>query len=94
MDMREQILARYRYAREAAGLSQRDVGKHFDVDRGTVWRWENDESPISLETLMASAELFSCTIKWLLIGEGEPPEQVSLRNIASTVAEPSEEGAA
>jgi len=77
MDTREQLRARFRQAREAAGKSQGDVARHFDVDRGTVWRWEAGQTPFSLETLLDAAELLGCSPAWLVLGEGNAPQPIS-----------------
>jgi transcriptional regulator with XRE-family HTH domain len=74
MDTREKLRARFRQAREAAGKSQGDVARHFGVERGTVWRWEAGQTPFSLETLLAAAELLGCSPAWLVLGEGNAPQ--------------------
>lgn len=69
----DDIRLRFKQAREAAGLSQGDVARHFSVDRGTAYRWECGHSRISLDILVAAAELFGCDRYWLVFGEGKAP---------------------
>jgi transcriptional regulator with XRE-family HTH domain len=66
------IRARFKQAREAAGLSQGDVARHFEVDRGTAYRWECGHSRIHLDVLLKAAELFRCDRYWLVFGEAQP----------------------
>ena len=64
---------RFRHARRARGLTQREAAKSFDVDPQTVSRWERGESPLTLPTLELAAKVFDVGRVWLVFGEGEAP---------------------
>lgn len=69
----ESIGTRFKHARRLRGLTQREVARFFDVDTGTVYRWESGHSPIALSTLEEAAKLFGVDRVWLVFGEGEAP---------------------
>jgi transcriptional regulator with XRE-family HTH domain len=67
------IHARFRAARELAGLTQGQVARHFGVDRGTVYRWDTGYTKLSIEVLAQAAVLFGCDRNWLVFGDGDAP---------------------
>jgi len=70
---------RFRFAREARGLTQVAVARHFRVDKATVCRWDTGITKPSLEQLSVAAALFECDRGWLAFGDGKPPEVVANR---------------
>jgi transcriptional regulator with XRE-family HTH domain len=86
------IPERYKHARLAAGLTQRAVGKHFGLDKASIWRWEHGRTSPTINQLNESAELFDVSPIWLVHGIGRPP---ALPSQAAPEAEPSaDKGAA
>lgn len=58
-------------AREAAGLSQSDLGKRLGVKIKTIRAWENDQSEPRANKLQMLAGMLGVSIMWMLTGEGE-----------------------
>lgn len=52
--------------RTRLGWSQEDLADKLDVSRGTVKKWESGESPIKSSMLVSMADLFGCSIDYLL----------------------------
>jgi transcriptional regulator with XRE-family HTH domain len=73
----DHVHTRFRFAREARGLTQVDVARHFGVDKGTVCRWDTGATKLNLELLRQAAALFECDRVWLAFGDGKPPEVVA-----------------
>jgi transcriptional regulator with XRE-family HTH domain len=71
------IRARFKHARRLRGFTQRAVARHFDVDTGTVYRWESGVLPLVLQTLETAAGLFNVDRVWLVFGQGRPPSGLS-----------------
>jgi transcriptional regulator with XRE-family HTH domain len=73
---REQIAARLRTAREAAGLSQGQVAKLLDFHRPTISEIEAGRRRVSGEELTRFATLYGVGIEWLTSspGESDPAE--------------------
>lgn len=69
---------RLRIMRNRAKLSQRAVGEHMEVDHTTVGRWENDETPVTMEIIEKLAKLYGCHPAELI---------VDIERIASTQEE-------
>ena len=61
---------RLRAARQAAGLSQQDVGRHLGVTGAAISRWENGHRSIDPDELVKLARLYGTTVGWLV---GESP---------------------
>jgi transcriptional regulator with XRE-family HTH domain len=70
----DSLHSRFRHARRARGLTQREVAKSFGVDPQTVSRWERGESPLTLPTLELAAKVFDVDRVWLVFGEGPAPQ--------------------
>ena len=60
-----------RELREARGLSQRKLADAIGVTPGTVALWELGLRNLSMQNLIALADLFGCTIDRLLGRDGQ-----------------------
>lgn len=58
-------------AREAAGMSQKQMARRLGVKIGTVRGWEEDLSEPRANKLSMMAGLLNVSIVWLLTGEGD-----------------------
>lgn len=58
-------------AREAAGMSQKQMARRLGVKHGTVRDWEDDLSEPRANKLSMMAGLLGVSIVWLLTGEGD-----------------------
>ena len=58
-------------AREAAGMSQKQLARRLGVKIGTVRGWEDDLSEPRANKLSMMAGLLNVSIMWLLTGEGD-----------------------
>jgi transcriptional regulator with XRE-family HTH domain len=58
-------------AREAAGLSQKELAKKLGIKVKTLASWENDISEPRANRLQMVSGLLSVSLRWLLTGEGE-----------------------
>jgi transcriptional regulator with XRE-family HTH domain len=58
-------------AREALGLSQRDLAGRLGVRAVTLKGWEEDRTEPRSNRLQILAGLLNVSIRWLLTGEGE-----------------------
>ncbi|MZR14166.1 helix-turn-helix domain-containing protein [Maritimibacter sp. DP07] len=58
-------------ARDAVGLSQKDLAKKLGVKVKTLAAWENDVSEPRANRLQMLSGLLSVSLRWLLTGEGE-----------------------
>jgi transcriptional regulator with XRE-family HTH domain len=77
------IGARFKHARQLRELTQREVARFFDVDTGTVYRWESGQTTMALSTLEAASTLFGVDRVWLVFGEGVAPESPNAAEAAS-----------
>jgi transcriptional regulator with XRE-family HTH domain len=57
-------------AREAAGLSQRDVARRLGLREATVVAWEDDQADPRANKLQMLAGLLNVSLMWILTGEG------------------------
>ena len=57
-------------AREAAGMTQKQMAKRLGVKLGTLTAWENDMSEPRANRLSMMAGILNVSIMWLLTGEG------------------------
>ena len=73
---REQIAARLRTARDAAGLSQGQVAKLLNFHRPTISEIEAGRRKVSGEELTQFATLYGVSVEWLtsVTGEADPSE--------------------
>lgn len=58
-------------ARDAAGMSQKQLSKRLGVKLSTLNAWENDLSEPRANRLSMLAGILNVSIIWLLTGEGE-----------------------
>ena len=59
--------------RHRLGLTQEELGARIGKDRSTIGRWEADCTHIEAEYLYKLAQLFHCSIDYLL---GLTPERI------------------
>ena len=52
--------------RKRLGLTQAQLGEKIGKDRSTIGRWEANPNPIEAEYLYKLAEIFQCSIDYLL----------------------------
>ncbi len=52
--------------RKRLGLSQAQLGKKMNKDRSTIGRWEADASIVDGEDLKHLADIFGCSVDYLL----------------------------
>lgn len=69
----ETLGERIRYAREAKGLSQSDIARHFGISRISVLNWEHDDTRPKVERIQKLAEVLGVSEEWLLSAKGKPP---------------------
>jgi HTH-type transcriptional regulator, cell division transcriptional repressor len=62
---------RITWAREAAGLSSRDLAQRLGVRLTTVQAWENDRAEPRANRLQMMAGLLGVSLRWLLTGMGD-----------------------
>lgn len=58
-------------AREAAGMTQKELAKRLGVRAGTVRAWEQDLSEPRANRLSMMAGLLNVSVMWLINGEGD-----------------------
>jgi len=58
-------------AREAAGMSQKDLARRLGVKDKTLKAWENDASEPRANKLQMLAGVLNVSIMWLLSGQGD-----------------------
>ena len=65
-------------ARDAAGLSQKDLAKRLGVKASTLRNWEDDLAEPRANRLSMLSGLLGVSLSWLLSGEGDginPPHE-------------------
>jgi len=60
-------------AREAAGMSQKDLAKRLGVKLGTLSNWEDDLNEPRANKLQMLSGLLNVSLRWLLTGQGDGP---------------------
>ena len=58
-------------AREAAGLSQKELARSIAVDTSRLRRWEDDLTEPRANRLQMLSGVLGVSLRWLLTGEGE-----------------------
>lgn len=58
-------------AREAAGLTQKELSQRMGIKTGTLRNWEEDLSEPRANRLSIFAGILGVSLSWLLTGEGE-----------------------
>ncbi len=61
-------------ARDAAGMSQKDLARRLGVKLKTLKAWEDDLSEPRANKLSMLAGLLNVTLPWLLTGQGDGPD--------------------
>ncbi|HBZ43373.1 MAG TPA: transcriptional regulator [Maritimibacter sp.] len=78
-------------ARDAVGLSQKELAKRIGVKTKTLAAWENDITEPRANRLQLMSGLLNVSLGWLLTGEGdgvEPPaEDTSMADAQALVLE-------
>jgi transcriptional regulator with XRE-family HTH domain len=58
-------------AREATGLTQKELAQRMGIKTGTLRNWEDDLSEPRANRLSMFAGILGVSLSWLLTGEGE-----------------------
>jgi transcriptional regulator with XRE-family HTH domain len=66
--IRAEVGARLQIARKAAGLTQAEVAKHFEVNKSTVAAWESGRGAPDIYVLRELIELYKAGTDALLFG--------------------------
>jgi transcriptional regulator with XRE-family HTH domain len=74
-------------AREAAGLTVRELAWRLGVRIATVAEWENDRSQPSSHRLTTLAGLLKVSLSWLLHGVGTSPNEAEPSEMIDTMTE-------
>lgn len=61
-------------AREAAGMSQKELAERLGVKLKTVQGWEDDVTEPRANRLSTISGLLNVSLPWLLMAEGDGPE--------------------
>ena len=67
--------------RRKAGLSQRELGEKLAVSDKTVSKWENDGSLPDVACIATLAEVFGCSVTYLMTGEEAPEKSASASSL-------------
>lgn len=76
---RGNLAERIKFARQGAGLTQRELAERLSVSAGAVGQWETDGLP-STERLAALASVLGVTVDWLLAKSGQASHPVATEN--------------
>jgi transcriptional regulator with XRE-family HTH domain len=76
---------RIRTARDAAGLTQKQVADHFGIKRPTVTQWEAGPHRPDQDRFPALAALLGITLDWLMTEVGDRPDVKRTMPAASVV---------
>jgi len=63
-------------AREAQGLSQKELSKKLGIGLKTLEGWENDMAEPRANKLQMLAGVLNVSLSWILTGDGQAPEDV------------------
>ena len=63
-------------AREAQGLSQKDLSKKLGIGLKTLEGWENDMAEPRANKLQMLAGVLNVSLSWILTGDGQAPEDI------------------
>ena len=75
-------------ARDAAGMTQRDLAKRLGVKVSTLVKWEDDVAEPRANKLSMASGLLGVSLRWLLTGQGEgvaPPGPEELPEDAGAI---------
>ena len=68
-----QIGRRLTEARDAAGLSQRELADHLGVKESTITKWESGERSPRGQRVSKLAGILGVSLSWILVGRGVEP---------------------
>jgi len=63
-------------AREAQGLSQKELSKKLGIGLKTFEGWENDMAEPRANKLQMLAGVLNVSLSWILTGDGQAPEDI------------------
>lgn len=69
-DPRQTLADNLRAARLSAGLTQRQLAEHLDVEQMQISKWERGIHRPSDENLAALTQVFGCSMAWLYTRRG------------------------
>lgn len=76
-------------ARDAAGMTQKDLAKRLGIKLGTLRNWEDDLNEPRANKLQMLSGLLNVSLPWLLTGQGDgpdgPEEEVTLPSDVSSL---------
>ncbi len=72
-DDERQIGRRLAEAREAAGLSRRELADHLGVKESTIAKWESGERSPRGQRVSKLAGILGVSLSWILVGRGVEP---------------------
>lgn len=73
MGFEEELAERIRTAREARGLSQKDLSNALGLRDATVSDWERRQGVPKAANLVVLAPLLGVSVQWLMTGSEVPP---------------------
>lgn len=76
--VRQGVGLRLKAAREAKGLSQMEVAKHFDIGKGTVSAWETGLGDPGVYRLRELAELYGVSADAILLEDSLTPAAMQI----------------
>ncbi len=72
-DDERQIGRRLAEARDAAGLSRRELADHLGVKESTIAKWESGERSPRGQRVSKLAGILGVSLSWILVGRGIEP---------------------
>lgn len=82
-DTQDTLGGRLYKARESAGLTVAQAARRLGIQSKTWKLWENDQSEPRSNRLMMAAGVLGVSPSWLLMGQGEGPQDGPANEIAS-----------
>ena len=76
---------RLRELREEKGLTQKELGLKVNASQNTVSQWENGKRNIEMDLLVQFANLFDCTIDYIIGTSDQKQPQNSKENAISDI---------
>ena len=70
---------RVRWLRETAGIGSREAGRMVGLSNAYFYSLESGTSAPRAGTALDMADLFGCDVRWLVTGQGEPPDPDAVR---------------
>ncbi|MGO2307072.1 MAG: LexA family protein [Providencia sp.] len=72
----ETVGSRVKFRRRQLKMTQKDVAELVGISASAVTQWESDSTGLSAENLLKLSSVLKCNPKWLLLGYGDPDENV------------------